>query len=137
MNDPVKDPLAIGLGALATGTGLGGAICTLMQGVVAVLRDRVEDPAYFPFVGGDPLVAGLAAGVALAAIFGWRRSRAIDNLWQRGVIAVLAAVGALIVGFLAALAHGVGGLPGLVVWGAASLALGIVGSQWAMKGSGR
>jgi preprotein translocase subunit SecY len=91
---------------------------------------------YYPFVGGDPLLAGLAAGVALAAIFGWRRSRGIDNIWQRGVIAVLAAVGALLVGFLAALAHGLGGVVGLVVWGAASLALGIVGSQWAVRGSG-
>ena len=135
MSDPVKDPLAIGLGALATGVGLGGATVTLAQGVVSILRERV-DPMYYPFVGGDPLLAGLAAGVALAAIFGWRRSRGIDNIWQRGVIAVLAAVGALLVGFLAALAHGLGGFVGLVVWGAASLALGIVGSQWAVRGSG-
>ena len=123
--------------ALAAGTGLGGATCTLGQGIVAVLRERVEDPTYFQFVGGDPLLAGLAAGVALAAIFGWRRSRGIDNLWQRGVIAVLASVGALLVGFLAAVAHGIGHLPGLIVWGAASLALGIVGSRWAVMGSGR
>ena len=135
MSDPIKDPLAIGLGALATGVGLGGATVTLAQGVVSILRERV-DPMYYPFVGGDPLLAGLAAGVALAAIFGWRRSRGIDNIWQRGVIAVLAAVGALLVGFLAALAHGLGGFVGLVVWGAASLALGIVGSQWAVRGSG-
>jgi hypothetical protein len=135
LSDPIKDPLAIGLGALATGVGLGGATVTLAQGVVSILRERV-DPMYYPFVGGDPLLAGLAAGVALAAIFGWRRSRGIDNIWQRGVIAVLAAVGALLVGFLAALAHGLGGVVGLVVWGAASLALGIVGSQWAVRGSG-
>jgi len=135
LSDPIKDPLAIGLGALATGVGLGGATVTLAQGVVSILRERV-DPMYYPFVGGDPLLAGLAAGVALAAIFGWRRSRGIDNIWQRGVIAVLAAVGALLVGFLAALAHGLGGFVGLVVWGAASLALGIVGSQWAVRGSG-
>ena len=134
MNDPVKDPLAIGLGALATGVGLGGATVTLAQGVVAVLRDRV-DPVYWRFVGDDPLWAGVGAGLALGAFFGWVRSRAIDNIWQRGVIAVLAAIGALLVGFLAALAHGLGGVIGLVVWGAASLALGIVGSQWAIKGS--
>ncbi len=134
MNDPVKDPLAIGLGALATGVGLGGATVTLAQGVVAVLRDRV-DPVYWRFVGDDPLWAGVGAGLALGAFFGWVRSPAIDNIWQRGVIAVLAAIGALLVGFLAALAHGLGGVIGLVVWGAASLALGIVGSQWAIKGS--
>jgi NhaP-type Na+/H+ or K+/H+ antiporter len=93
------------------------------------------DPVYYPFVAGDPLWTGVAAGLALGAFFGWVRSRAIDNIWQRGVIAVLAAVGALLVGFLAALAHGLGGVVGLVVWGAASVALGVVGSQWAMKGS--
>jgi hypothetical protein len=134
VNDPIKDPLAIGLGALATGVGLGGATVTLAQGVVAVLRDRV-DPVYWRFVGDDPLWTGVAAGLALGAFFGWVRSRAIDNIWQRGVIAILAAIGALLVGFLAALAHGLGGVIGLVVWGAASLALGIVGSQWAIKGS--
>jgi len=134
VNGPVRDPLAIGLGALATGVGLGGATVTLAQGVVAVLRDRV-DPVYWRFVGDDPLWTGVAAGLALGAFFGWVRSRAIDNIWQRGVIAILAAIGALLVGFLAALAHGLGGVIGLVVWGAASLALGIVGSQWAIKGS--
>jgi len=134
VQDAVKDPLAIGLGALATGVGLGGATVTVAQGVVAVLRDRV-DPVYWRFVGDDPLWAGVGAGLALGAFFGWVRSRGIDNIWQRGVIAVLAAVGALLVGFLAALAHGLGGVIGLALWGAASLALGVVGSQWATKGS--
>ena len=132
---PAKDPLAIGLGALATGVGLGGATLTLAQGVVAILRDRV-DPVYWQFVGDDPLWTGVVAGLALGAFFGWVRSRAIDNIWQRGVIAVLAGVGALLVGFLAALAHGLGGFVGLVVWGGASLTLGVLGSQWATKGSG-
>jgi hypothetical protein len=135
LNDPVKDPLAIGLGALATGVGLGGATITLAQGVVSVLRERV-DPVYWRFVGEDPLWTGVGAGLALGAFFGWVRSRAIDNIWQRGVIAVLAAVGALLVGFLAALAYGLGDVVGLLLWGCATLALGILGSQWAVKGSG-
>ena len=134
MNDPVKDPLAIGLGALATGAGLGGATFTLAQGFVVVLRERV-DPVYWRFVGGDPLWTGALAAIALGAFFGWVRSRAIDNIWQRGVIAVLAAVGALLIGFLAAVAHGLGGPAGLAIWGIASLILGILGSKWAVKGS--
>lgn len=132
---PAKDPLAIGLGALATGVGLGGATVTLAQGVVAILRDRV-DPTYYPFVGGDPLLAGLAAGVALAAIFGWRRSHAIDNIWQRGVIGVLAAVGAILVGFLAAPVDRFFGLAGMAVWLVLSAGFGALGSRWATKGSG-
>jgi len=130
-----KDLLAIGLGALATGVGLGGAAMTLAQGVVTVLRDRV-DPVYWRYVGDDPLWTGVGAGIALGAFFGWVRSRGIDNIWQRGVIGILAAVGALLIGFLAALAHGLGGVIGLSVWGCASLAVGILGSRWAVKGAG-
>jgi hypothetical protein len=130
----VKDPLAIGLGALAAGVGLGGATLTLAQGIVAVLRERV-DPTYWRYIGDDPLWTGVVAGLALGAFFGWVRSGPIDNLWQRGVIAVLAAVGALLVGFLAAVAHGLGGAAGLVVWGGASVALGVLGSRWAIKGT--
>jgi hypothetical protein len=114
--------------------GLGGATATAAQGVVAILRDRLE-PQYYGFLGDD-LLAGLLAGAVLAAFFGWRRSGAIDNIWQRGVIGVLSAVGALLVGFLAAVAHGLGGGVGLVVWGGASLALGILGSRWAFQGTG-
>ena len=134
MNDPVKDPLAIGLGALATGVGMGGAIITLAQGLVSVLRERV-DPVYYPFVGGDPLLAGLAAGVALAAIFGWRRSNGIDNLWQRGVIGVLSAVGAILVGFLAAPIDRFFGLAGMAAWLVLSAAFAALGSSWAAKGN--
>ena len=133
--EQAKDLLAIGLGALATGVGLGGAAMTVAQGVVSVLRDRV-DPVYWRFVGDDPLWTGVGAGILLGAFFGWVRSRGIDNIWQRGVIGILAAVGALLIGFLAALAHGLGGVIGLTAWGCASLALGILGSRWAMKGAG-
>ncbi len=130
-----KDPLAIGLGALATGTGLGGATVTLAQGVVSVLRDRV-DPEYWRFVGDDPLWSGVVAGLALGAFFGWVRSRGIDNIWQRGVIGVLAAVGALLVGFLAAPVDRFFGLAGMAVWLVLSAWFGIWGSRWATKGSG-
>jgi len=133
--EPIKDPLAIGLGALATGVGLGGATVTLAQGVVSVLRERV-DPLYYPFVGGDPLLAGLAAGVALGGIFGWRRSIGIDNVWQRGVIAVLAAVGAILVGFLAAPIDRFFGFAGMAGWLVLSAAFGAIGSRWAAKGRG-
>ena len=78
---------------------------------------------------------GLLAGIAVGAAFGWRKSRALENLWQRGVIAVLATVGALLLGFLAAPVHRLAGLWGLPVWGLASLALGVTGARWAIRGS--
>ena len=66
---------------------------------------------------------------------GWLRSRALDNVWQRGVIAVLGAVGALIVGFIAWPVDQLLGRTGLIVWGVASLVVGGAGSAWARKGS--
>jgi hypothetical protein len=83
-----------------------------------------------------PLV-GLLAGVAIGALFGWRRSVPLGNLWQRGVIAVLAAVGALLIAFLFAKpAEIFFGFAGLAVLGLAAAAFGVAGSRWALRGSG-
>ena len=134
MTEVRRDPLAIGLGALACGAGLGGATITLAQLVVKLLQGRLE-PDRYREAAGDPLLAGLLAGVAVAGIFGWRRSRPLDNLWQNGVIGVLAAVGALLVGFLAAVADRLLGFPGLIAWGLLSVAVGAAASRWAIAGA--
>ncbi len=136
MTDVRRDPLAIGLGALVCGAGLGGATITLAQLVVKLLQGRLE-PDRYREAAGDPLLAGLLAGVAVAGIFGWRRSRPLENLWQNGVIGVLAAVGALLVGFLAAVADRLLGFPGLIAWGLLSVALGTAASRWAIAGAAR
>jgi hypothetical protein len=82
-------------------------------------------------------LAGLLAGVAVGALFGWRRSAALDNVWQRGVIAVLAAVGALLIAFLFAKpAEIFFGFAGLAVLGIVAAAFGVAGSRWASRGSG-
>ena len=129
---PQKDPLAIGLGALATGAGLGGGVATLAQIFVELLQTRLE-PADYQRVAGDPLLAGLLAGIAVAALFAWRRSTPLENLWQSGVIGVLAAVGALLIGFLAAVADRFLGLAGMIGWGLLSVACGVWGSRWAVR----
>ena len=129
---PQKDPLAIGLGALATGAGLGGGVATLAQIFVELLQTRLE-PADYQRVAGDPLMAGLLAGVVIAALFAWRRSTPLENLWQSGVIGVLAAVGALLITFLAAVADRFLGLAGMIAWGFASVACGVLGSRWAVR----
>jgi len=130
-----RDPLAIGLGALACGAGIGGATITLAQLVVKLLQGRL-DPDHYREAAGDPLLAGLLAGVAVAGMFGWRRSRPLGNLWQNGVIGVLAAVGALLVGFLAAVADRLLGFPGLIAWGLLSVAVGTAASRWAIAAAG-
>jgi hypothetical protein len=129
-----KDPVAIGIGALACGAGLGGATITLAQLWVKLLQGRL-DPERYREAGADPLLAGLLAGVAVAGLFGWRRSRPLDNLFQTGVIGVLAAVGALLVGFLAAVADRLLGFAGLVAWGIVSAMVGAAASRWAVKGA--
>jgi hypothetical protein len=128
-----RDPLAIGLGALGCGAGLGGATISLAQLVVKLLQSRLDPQRYQE--AADPLLAGLLAGVAVAGMFGWRRSRPLDNLWQSGVIGVLSAVGALLVGFLAAVVDRLLGFGGLVGWGILSAVLGAVASRWAIAGA--
>jgi len=129
-----RDPLAIGLGALACGAGFGGTTITLAQLVVKLLQGRL-DPDHYREAAGDPLLAGLLAGIAVAGAFGWRRSRPLENLWQSGVIGVLAAVGALLVGFLAAVADRLLGFPGLIAWGVLSAIVGTAASRWAIAGA--
>lgn len=82
------------------------------------------------------IIAGLVAGITLAAFFGWRRSAPLPNVWQRGVIAALAVVGALLINFFFAWPadyfFGLGGLVGLA---AVAFGAGMAGSRWAARGS--
>lgn len=134
-DEPTKDPLAIGLGSLASGVGFGGACMSAAQVVTAILRDylspsAVTDPA------SEALTAGLFLAVGVGGGYAWYRSWALENIWQRGVIGVLGAVGALLVGFLGAPIYGLLGMPGLAVWVLLSIAFGIVAARWAIKGKG-
>ena len=62
------------------------------------MRQHIPEVAYRD-AAQDPLTYALVAPVAVGAFFGWRRGHPIPNIWQRGVIAVLACT------FLAALMH--------------------------------
>jgi hypothetical protein len=131
---PVKDPLAIGLGALGAGAGLGGACITIMLLVIRLVQ-RVEIGRYGESVSEvDPFIFGLIA-IALAAVFGWRRSQALENLWQRGVITVLAVFGTLLIAILAVPFWHYLRFAGLVGLSAASLLLGLRASRWAIVGT--
>jgi hypothetical protein len=130
----LKDPLAIGLGSLATGVGIGGACLTIAQIVFELLQHGLA-PAALREAAPYFLLAGPITAGAVGAGFGWQRSLALENIWQRGVISVLAAVGAILVGFLAAPVDRFFGLAGMLVWLAASLWFGVAGSRWALRGS--
>src|SRR6266851_1154370 len=71
----------------------------------------------------------------VAVVLGWRRSRPVEDVWQRGVISVLAAVGALLVGLLAAVADRLLGFAGLVAWGVLGAVIGAAASRWAIAGA--
>ena len=66
----------------------------------------------------------------------WYRGGALDNLWQRGVIAVLGAVGAILIGFLAAPLDRFFGILGILVWLLLNIAFGILATRWAVRGKG-
>jgi len=130
-----KDPLAVGIGALATGVGLGGACVTLTLLVARVLQ-RTEIGRYGETVSEIDPIWGILAGIAASTLFGWRRSRALENVWQRGVISVLSVFGALFLAIVAAPVWHFFRFAGLVVLMIACLGLGVAGSRWAVRGSG-
>lgn len=132
----VRDPLALGLGSLAGGAGFGSACLSASQVVTAVVRDyaTTSDPND---VGSKALTAGLILAIGVGGGYAWYRSSALDNVWYRGVIAVLAAVGALLVGFLGAPVYHLAHMVGLIVWTVLGIAIGIVATRWALQGGGR
>lgn len=140
MNDQTSpqraiDPLALGLGSLASGLCFGAVCLTAAQIVAAVMRGDLEAGAYRE-TAGNPLVAGLIAAVGVGGVVAWYRSFALENIWQRGVIAILAAVGACLDGFMAALLDRFFGFIGLTVWLLLNVAGGILATRWAIKGRG-
>jgi hypothetical protein len=133
--ESAKDPHAVGLGALGAGVGLGGTCITLMLMVIRFVQ-RVEIGRYGESVSElDPFIFGLIS-ITLAAVFGWRRSQALENLWQRGVITVLAVFGTLLIAILAVPLWHYLRFFGLVVLTLASLMLGLTASRWAIAGTG-
>jgi hypothetical protein len=130
-----KDPLALGLGSLAAGVGFGGACLTAAQIVAFILRSELE-PTRYRETAANPLLAGLLAAIGVGGACGWYRSYSLDNIWQRGVIAVLAAVGAILVGFIAAPLERFFGVIGLLVWLALNIAFAIAATRWAIRGKG-
>ncbi len=134
-DEPIKDPLALGLGSLASGVGCGGACLTAAQIVASILRGDLEPSAYHE-TAADPLLAGLIAAVGVGGAVAWYRSGALDNIWQRGVITVLGAVGAILIGFLAAPLDRFFGILGMIVWLLLNIAFAILATRWAIKGKG-
>jgi hypothetical protein len=136
---PAKDPVAIGLGALGSGLGLGGGVLTIALALVrAIERSNVPSRATDAVVDtSTDILVGLFAGIAVAAFFGWRRSLGIENIFQRGAIAAIAAFGAVMVGFVftTAVDHFFGWI-GVAAFGIVLIAGGVWSGMWACKSAG-
>jgi len=133
--ESTKDPLAIGIGSLGAGIGFGSAVMSAAQIITAILRDyRTTDPVTDP--ASKALTAGLLLAIGLGGGLAWYRSFPLDNIWQRGVIAVLGALGALLVGFLGAPMYRSINVPGLAAWVLIGVIIGILGNRWAIRGRG-
>jgi len=133
--ESTKDPLAIGIGSLGAGIGFGSSVMSVAQIITAILRDyRTTDPVTDP--ASKALTAGLLLAIGLGGGVAWYRSFPLDNIWQRGVIAVLGAVGALLVGFLGAPIYRWINIPGLAAWVLIGVIIGILGNRWAIRGRG-
>jgi hypothetical protein len=125
----------VGLGALATGVGLGGAAVSLVLILIRLLQG-IEVGRYGESVSEIDPTWALAAAIVVGAFFGWRRSRPLDSLWQRGVISTLSVFGALFLAILAAPVWHYLHFTGLALLFAACLVLGVSGSRWSVSGAG-
>jgi hypothetical protein len=102
------DLIGVALGALAAGAAGGAGAVTL---ALAVLRTRLE--YLLPL-----LVFG---GIVTAAALAWRLAAPITDWWRRGLTAVLAVFGALMLTALSAPADRIAGITGLLALAAALL----------------
>jgi hypothetical protein len=106
--------------------------------VRAIQRANIPHPAGEAVVDtSTDILVGLFAGIAVAAFFGWRRSQGVENIFQRGAIAAIAAFGAVMIGFLIApLFDHFFGLLGLCLAGALLLGGGVWSGMWARRAGG-
>ena len=102
---------------------------TTSQIFVALNEERYD-------LNGYLLLAGLLTALGIGGMCGWYRSYPLGNVWQQGVIAVLAAIGAILIGFLAAPIYKFSGVRGMIVWLLLNIALGILATRWAIRGRG-
>jgi len=107
-----SDPVGTALASIAAGAASGAVVLT--AGVFTLRLLQAGDPsAVSPDLGGLILSAAVSAGLLAAALVTWFRSRAVGDVRRRGVAAVVAVFGMVILAALAPLADTVGGIAGL------------------------
>jgi len=112
---------------------LGGTGVTIVLILIRMLQ-HLEIGRYGESVSEIDPTWAILAGLFLAAFFGWRRSTPLENIWQRGVIGVLSAVGAFILAVLAVPVWHFFQFTGLILLAGLCLMLGLAGNRWAVRG---
>jgi hypothetical protein len=114
MTSAARDPVMRALGGLATGAAAGAAVVT---GGLLVLRTvQRSETSGAPESSFLILSAAAVLGLMVAAASGWLLSRGIADLWRRGVTAMLAVFGSVLLALAAVPADGVGGRGGLAAY---------------------
>ncbi len=89
----------------------------MTAGVFLVRVLQAGDPANLDSATGTALLgSSVFVGVMTAVATGWLRTRAIPNLWRRGVTAALCVFGSVLLAVLATAADMAGGAVGLAAY---------------------
>ena len=107
-----RDPVVLAVASLGTGATTGASVIT--AGTIA-LRS-LPMPGQSTGAGAVVIWITLLAGVAAAAASGWLLTKALGDLWRRGVIGALSVFGSALLAALAMPADMLGGRAGLAIY---------------------
>ncbi len=119
------DPVGLALASIGAGAFTGAAAIT--AGLIVVRSAFTATGPTGP--GGTVLSTALFLGIVAAAAIGWLLTRSIDDVFRRGVTAVIAAFGGLLLAGLAVPADLVGRVAGLVAY----FGLLVAADLWAIR----
>ncbi len=107
-----RDPVGTALASIGAGATTGAVVLT---GGVLVLRSLQAGAGatVAASLGFAVLIAAVLLGMATAVTAGWVRSRPIDDVYRRGVVAALSVFGAALLALVAAPLDMAAGRPGL------------------------
>ena len=133
---PTTDPVGTALASIGAGATTGAAVMT--GGVLALRLLQARDVSSMSTEGGSLLLAGSAlAGLIAAVATGWLRTRAIDDVWRRGVTGAVSAFGSVLLALGSAVADMVAGPLGVAVYFALLLAAAVAAHQAARRAASR
>ncbi len=125
---PTTDPVGTALASIGAGATTGAAVMT--GGVLAFRLLHAREVWSMSTETGSLLLTGSAlAGLIAAVATGWLRTRAIDDVWRRGVTGAVSAFGTVLLALGTTVADMVAGPVGVAVYLALLLAAAVAAHQ--------